>query len=91
MNGKAEVMNDCFCAQFYRYISCLLTYLLDYGIIVEKRKGICRLVFFMNDIFLWIILTNVIKGEDYVEEEESYLENVFVGHWRTACVLFGGL
>ena len=56
MNGKAEVMNDCFCARFYRYISCLLTYLLDYGIIVEKRKGICRLVFFMNDIFLWIIL-----------------------------------
>lgn len=39
MNGKAEVMNDCFCAQFYRYISCLLTYLLDYGIIVEKKKG----------------------------------------------------
>lgn len=38
-----------------------------------------------------IILTSVIKGEDYVEEGDSYLENVFVGHWRTACVLFGGL
>lgn len=33
-----------------------------------------------------IILTSVIKGEDYVEEGDSYLENVFVGHWRTACV-----
>lgn len=36
---------------------------------------------------MWIILTNVIKGEDYVEEEESYLENVFVGYWCIASIV----
>lgn len=49
MNGKTEIMDILCFSQIYRNIFWLLSYLLNFYIIVRKRKEICNRMSFMNN------------------------------------------